>query len=95
MHSAGNIKCESVGLMRRLLNGRLWPAVPPVGLSVVDIDRCGGSAHAGALHARSQWQVCIVQLADCDMSWQDLQTKMMMQMPLPHELVLAWNAGSL
>ena len=42
---AGDIKCESVGFMRKLLNGGLWPAVPGVGMAFVDVDDVA-AAHA-------------------------------------------------
>lgn len=42
---AGDIKCESVGFMRKLLNGGMWPAVPGVGMAIVDIDDVA-AAHA-------------------------------------------------
>ena len=32
------MKCESVGLMRKLLRGAYWPAVPMIGMGIVDVD---------------------------------------------------------
>ena len=45
---AGNVKCESVGLMRKLLNGKYWPAVPHVSMGLVDVDDVA-SAHTLAM----------------------------------------------
>ena len=41
----GNVKCESVGLMRKMLNGGNWPAVPPSCIGWVDVDDVA-AAHA-------------------------------------------------
>ena len=34
----GNIKCESVSLMRKLLLGAYWPFTPVIGMGIVDVD---------------------------------------------------------
>lgn len=41
----GNVKCESVGFMRKLLNGGMWPGLPPSGTGFVDVDDVA-AAHA-------------------------------------------------
>lgn len=41
----GNVKCESVGFMRKMLNGGMWPGVPASGTGFVDVDDVA-AAHA-------------------------------------------------
>lgn len=41
----GNVKCESVGFMRKMLNGGMWPCVPASATGFVDVDDVA-AAHA-------------------------------------------------
>lgn len=56
----GNVKCEVVGLARRIMNGSMFPATAPVGMGVVDVEDCAAAHTLAALipSASGRYIIC-------------------------------------
>lgn len=56
----GNVKCEVVGLARRMLGGAMFPATAPVGMGIVDVEDCAAAHTLAALipSATGRYIVC-------------------------------------
>jgi dihydroflavonol-4-reductase len=56
----GNVKCEVVGLARRIMTGAMFPATAPVGLGIVDVEDCAAAHTLAALipSASGRYIVC-------------------------------------
>lgn len=56
----GNVKCEVVGLARRIMNGSMFPGTAPVGLGVVDVEDCAAAHTLAAVlpSATGRYIVC-------------------------------------
>jgi len=56
----GNVKCEVVGLARRIMSGAMFPGTAPVGIGVVDVEDCAAAHTLAALipSAAGRYLVC-------------------------------------
>lgn len=71
---SGNVKCEVVGFMRKLMNGGYYPWAPKSGAGYVDIDDVAAAHTLAMLTPKASGRLDMVQaippkICDAEMGW--------------------------